>query len=75
LLCSIPAQRRSWRTMLGAIAILVALTSGMLACGGSGGRACPLVIVAGTTPGTYTATVTGTSGALTEAGTVTLTVQ
>jgi hypothetical protein len=62
--------------MLGMVAILVALMSGLLGCGGGdGGRACPLAIVAGTTPGNYTVTVTGTSGALTETGSVTLTVQ
>ena len=69
----IPARRRSWRAML---SILVAMSAlGALAsCGGSsnggggGGNA-------GTTPGTYTVTVTGASGATIASGTVTLTVQ
>jgi hypothetical protein len=73
LLLGIPAKRRRWQTMLGMLALFVALISGLLACGGAssgGGTSNP-----GTTAGTYTITVTGTSGATTAAGTVTLTVQ
>ncbi len=76
LLLGIPARRRSWRTMLGMLVFLVALTGGVLACGGGGGggggggTSNP-----GTTAGTYTITVTGTSGSTTSTGTVTLTVQ
>jgi hypothetical protein len=76
LLIGIPTRRRRWRTMLGALALLVTLTGGVLACGGSGsggiggGNSNP-----GTTAGTYTVTVTGTSGTTTATGTVTLTVQ
>jgi hypothetical protein len=76
LLFGIPARRRSWRTMLGMLALLVALSGGILACGGGGnsggggggGNT-------GTTPGTYTITVTGTSGTLTATKAITLTVQ
>ena len=80
LLIAFPApRRRSW-TMLGMLALMVVLSSGVLACGGSlgsggsggsggGGGA------SGTTAGTYTITVTGTSGTLSQTGTVTLTVQ
>jgi hypothetical protein len=76
LLFGIPARRRSWQTMLGMVALLVALTGGVLACGGGGstggggGTGNP-----GTTAGTYTLTITGTSGTTTATGTVTLNVQ
>jgi subtilase family serine protease len=78
LLFGIPAQRRRWSTMLGMLALLVALTGGALACGGGanngggggGGTSNP-----GTTAGTYTITVTGTSGAITASAAVQLTVQ
>ena len=71
----IPARRRNWRTRLGLLVFLMALTGGLLACGsggssGGGGGGNP-----GTTAGTYTVTVTGTSGNTTAKGTVTLTVQ
>jgi len=70
----IPRLRRNWRTRLGALAFLMILMGGLLACGGSnsgsgGGGGNP-----GTTPGTYTVTVTGTSGSTTATSTVTLTV-
>jgi len=73
LLLGIPARRRSWQTMFGILVLFVALAGGMLGCsgaassGGSGNH--------GTTAGAYTVTVTGTSGATTAVGTVTLTVQ
>jgi hypothetical protein len=73
LLIGIPARRRSWRTMLGMLVLLVVLAGGVLACGGSGsggGASYP-----GTTPGTYTITVTGTSGTITATNTISLTVQ
>jgi trimeric autotransporter adhesin len=69
-----PARRRNWRTRLGLLVFLVALIAGSLACGsggsGGGGHGNP-----GTTVGTYTLTVTGSSGNTTATGTVTLTVQ
>jgi hypothetical protein len=78
LLLCIPARRRSWRAMLGMIALLFILASGVVACGGGGsgggggggGGGNP-----GTTAGSYVITVTGTSGSVTETGTVNLTVQ
>ena len=74
LLFGIPMRRSRWKTMLGMIALLGAMTGGLLACGG-GGTPCTPVVKPGTTAGTYTITVTGTSGTLTPTGTVTLTVQ
>ena len=76
LLLGIPARRRSWRTMLGMLMLLVALTGGVLACGGagavgSGGGGG----ISGTTAGNYTITLTGASGSTTSNGTVTLTVR
>jgi hypothetical protein len=62
--------------MIGMAGVLVALVSGVAACGGSGGgMACPNVISAGTTAGVYVITVTGMSGSITETGTVQLTVE
>jgi hypothetical protein len=62
--------------MLGMSVLFAALAGSMTACGGgSGSVACPGALEPGTTPGTYTITVTGISGATTETGTVTLTVQ
>ncbi|MGC2161579.1 MAG: hypothetical protein WA634_06715 [Silvibacterium sp.] len=76
LIFSIPARRRSWRTILGILFLFAALTSGTLACGGAQmtGHACPQIVSAGTTPGAYTITVTGASGTTTATGTVSLTV-
>jgi hypothetical protein len=77
LLFGIPARRRSWRMMLGMLMFLVALTGGVLACGGggSGGGGGGGGGISGTTAGAYTITVTGTSGSTTATGTVILTVQ
>jgi len=73
LLFGIPARRRSWRTMLGMLLLLVALAGGVLGCGSTNTFITPET--PGTTEGTYTITVIGTSGATTESGTVSLTVQ
>ncbi|MDR3774192.1 MAG: FG-GAP-like repeat-containing protein [Terracidiphilus sp.] len=79
LLLGIPARRRGWRSMVVLLVLLVALAGGVLSCGGGGnggggggggGGGNP-----GTTAGIYTIKVTGTSGASTQTGTVTLTVQ
>lgn len=75
LLFGIPARRRCWRTMLGMLLLLLALTGGVLACGGSPGGTCIFAGPADTSAGTYVITVTGTSGTATGTGTVTLTVQ
>lgn len=77
LLFGIPARRRRWRPVLGMIALFLAIVSGVTACGGGGGggQACNTVMTGGTTVGTYTITVTGTSGATTSTAMVNLTVQ
>lgn len=69
-------QRRRWKTLLGMLVFIALLGGGMLSCGGGGGSGGgggtgnP-----GTTPGTYRATVTGTSGSTTAQCTVTIQVQ
>jgi subtilase family serine protease len=79
LIFGIPARRRSWRTMLGMLGILLIVTGGVLACGGgggSGGGGGGGTSIPGTTAGAYTVTVTCTSGGTTLAiGTLTLNVQ
>jgi len=55
------------------MALLFAISSGVLACGGGGNGGGGGV--SGTTPGPYTITVTGTSGTLAETGTVSLIVR
>jgi subtilase family serine protease len=72
----IPARRRSWRAMLG-ILIAMAALGVMSSCGGgsSGGGGGTTPSNPGTTAGTYTVTVTGTSGSITQTQPVTLSVQ
>ena len=71
----IPARRRSWRALLGMVALLVTLGS-LAACGGGGGTS--TTTIPGTTAGTYTFTVTPqgnptpTSAAATQSFTVTV---
>ncbi|MDI3253849.1 MAG: protease pro-enzyme activation domain-containing protein [Bacillota bacterium] len=75
VLLVVPARRRSWKNLLGLVLFAVVLSS-VLGCGGSsnggggGGGGNP-----GTTAGTYTFTVTGTSGSITASTTVNVTVQ
>lgn len=76
LLVGIPVRRRRWRSVLGMLILLIAVVGATLGCsggangdgGGGGGNS-------GTTPGTYVITVSGTSGSITQTGTVSLTVQ
>jgi trimeric autotransporter adhesin len=77
LLFWIPKRRRGLRAMLGMVALGVVLAAGMTACGGgsSAGTSGGGGGIAGTTAGSYTITVTGTSGSISQTGTVTLTVQ
>lgn len=74
LLFGVSTRRRSWQTALGTVLLLVALAAGFTACGG-GSSSCSGGSTGGTTPGTYTITVTGSSGTNAATGTVTLSVQ
>ena len=65
-------RRRSWPATLGVLLLLVIVAAGVLGCGGGGGGG---TSDPGTTAGTYTVTVTGTSGPTTATDKVTLTVQ
>ena len=74
----LPARRRRWQTILGTLLLLIAFTGGLLACSGGGGGSAGTGAGAGnpgTTPGTYTVTVTGTSGATMPTSTLILSVQ
>ncbi|HEY1254863.1 MAG TPA: hypothetical protein VGF01_08790, partial [Terracidiphilus sp.] len=51
----IPARRKSWRALLGAVVLLAGLGT-LSACGGGGGGT---TINTATSPGSYTFTVTG----------------
>ena len=75
LLFGIRSRRRRFRAALGMLALLVALAGGVVACGGSKAAICTPTTIAGTTAGTYTITVTGTSATAMASRTVTLTVQ
>ena len=75
LFSGLAARRRKWLTLVGMLMLLV-FTSGLVACGsGGGGTTGGGTHDPGTTAGTYTITVTGTSGTTVATGTVTLTVQ
>lgn len=78
VLVGIPAHRRRWRSLLGALVLLMALY-GVGACGGgggsSGGSGGSGGTIPGTTAGTYTFTVTGNGNpAVTPAPSTTFTV-
>lgn len=76
LLIGVPRRRRKWLTMLGVLALFLCFSATSCGGGGSGGGGGGGGGNTGTTPGTYTVTVTGTSGSITGAvGMVTLTVE
>jgi hypothetical protein len=56
----IPAKRRSWRSLIGMLVLIVALGSVAACGGGGGGGGSTGPSNPGTTAGTYTFTVTGT---------------
>jgi subtilase family serine protease len=68
-------RRRSWRNLLGMIALLIALGGGAIACGGSSISSNGSTGTTGTTLGSYTITLTGTSGSTSATNTIALTVQ
>ena len=74
LIFGIPARQRKRRTKLGLLLLLVTLAGALASCGGGSGSG-GTTGIPGTTPGSYVATVTGTSGANTATCTVTITVQ
>jgi sugar lactone lactonase YvrE len=77
MLAGVPARRR-WRSLLGMIALLFVAMIAIGACGGggsSGGGGGGGQTIPGTTAGTYTVTVTATSGNTSATGTVGLTVE
>ena len=76
-LLAIPARRRAWRNFIG-LAVLALVASAVMACGGGaggGGGGGGGVGNPGTTAGTYTISVVGTSGSVGEGTAFTLTVQ
>jgi hypothetical protein len=75
LLFGIAPQRRKLRALLGALLLLAVLAGGVAACGGSNSSSCSPSTNPGTTLGNYTFTVTGTSGAIVQTGTVSLSLQ
>jgi len=81
LLFGIPARRRKLRGLLGMLVLLGAFAGAAMGCGGGGGASggsgssCTPQTVVGTTSGAYIITVTATSGAISQTGTVALTVQ
>jgi trimeric autotransporter adhesin len=78
LLFGIPVRRRRRQSMLGLLLLLLTVAGGVTACGGGWYRGSSSGGGKGnrrTTAGTYTVTVTGTSGTTTATGMVTLTVE
>jgi hypothetical protein len=71
-----PLRRRSWLALFAWVALFAAAAG--MGCGGgssTGGGGGGGGTNSGTTAGTYTVTITGVSDAMTETGTVALTVQ
>jgi len=62
LFFGIPARRKSWRSMVGMLALMAGLMAGMGSLTGCGGGSSPVKItpMPGTTPGLYEVTVTAT---------------
>lgn len=81
LVVLVPRRRQGWRALAGMTAIALMLTTvascggGGANSGGGGGGGGGGGSIAGTTAGSYTITVTGTSGSVTTQCTVALTVQ
>ena len=74
LLFGIPARRRAWRAFLGMLILFCVMTGGLIGCSGTM-IASKTQSGSGTTPGLYTITITGVSGATTATTSVALTIQ
>jgi subtilase family serine protease len=68
----VPKRRRNWLAMVGLLVLFV--SGAAIGCGGGGSSGGGTTSNPGTTPGTYTVTVTGSSGTTSKTTTVTLTV-
>ena len=67
LLCGIPGRRRGWQSLFGMLILLACMSTLLVSCGGGGGGGgSSSTSNPGTTAGTYTVTVTGTSGSTAE---------
>ena len=73
LLYGIPKRQRSWRSILGILALLIPLACGMTGCSSETGGG--VSSTSGTTTGVYIVTITATSGTITQTGTVSLSVR
>jgi len=74
LLMAVP-RRRCWNRWLVLVLLLADIVAGLSACGSHTSKSTCTAYLPPTTAGTYTITVTGTSGSIMQTTTVTLTVQ
>jgi subtilase family serine protease len=77
MLLLLPFRKRRSMRNLACIVLLVTGLAALSGCGGNstgGGGVCSNVVSAGTTAGSYTVTVTGTSGTITQTATIALTI-
>ncbi len=74
LIVRVPRRRRGWWRIMSLLAPLMVLAGTLTACGGGGGKS-PSGGDAGTTPGNYNVSVTGTLGSITTTSTVKIIVQ
>jgi hypothetical protein len=70
----IVSARRRWKTMTFGLLLSIAVVAGVSACGGGGSPKCSSCGSQGTTPGSYTISVTAVSGSTTKTATISLTV-
>jgi hypothetical protein len=76
LVCCSSAFRyapRRWRNLIGVLVLLAFLARSVMSCGGGGSAGGGGISNPGTTTGSYTITLTGTSGSTTQTTTVNLT--
>jgi hypothetical protein len=74
LFIGIPVRPRRWRNLIGMLVLLAFLAGSVMSCGGGGSAGGGGISNPGTTTGSYTVTVSGTSGSTTQTTTVNLTV-